>query len=366
MTSEIVDAVVIGAGLAGISAAASLQNKGLNVLLIDRFKAGSGASGAPLALLNPATGRRAKKSWNAEVCLAKTLGELHRLQETSGLPIFSANGVLRPAIDKKLAEQFIESVHKYDWPDDWVEWLDEKEIKKLIPGVVCYSGGLKIKPAATVHLPNYVNAVLAEMREKDISIFENDDYSIEHKRDWILKTKNRTFIADICIHTTGYWVKDFPDWDFLNLHAVKGQALSLYFREQLPFCYSLSALGYIAILPDIPNMLVAGSTYEHSFKSTKPDRAGRDELLKKINRMIPGLAGTATAEKMWSGVRVTSPDKLPVIGEHPEIKGSYILNGFGSKGLIYSRHTADILADYITDQKPIPGQLDVCRFVNQK
>src|SRR5690625_7253969 len=63
------DAILAGAGFAGLSHACTLNRSGLRVAVIDRASPGSGASGTPGALLNPATGRRARKSWHVETCL---------------------------------------------------------------------------------------------------------------------------------------------------------------------------------------------------------------------------------------------------------------------------------------------------------
>lgn len=358
------DAAILGAGIAGISIARSLSEKGLNVLLLDKSDAGSGASGAPLALLNPATGRRAKKAWEAEKCLYKSVDVLKNLQMKTTDPVFAQNSVVRPAIEKNLAKDFRESPQKYEWPDSWIEWLDKDIIKELIPGVACHEGGLRISPAATVHLPNYIKASILDLTEKGIRYIGNTNPNIVRAESgWDIQIGEYNFSASYLIHTAGKGIMDFVEWDFLNLECVKGQTLSVFFQDEIPFRCSISAMGYIAHLPAYPRMLVIGSTYEHSFDHVNPDPEGKEYLLKKMRTILPGLSIDITGFEQWSGARMSTSNYLPVIGEHPQIKNLFVFTGLGSKGLMYGQHCADLLADHIIYRTPLPADLSPLRFL---
>ena len=60
-TPPIFDFCILGAGIAGLSLADALQEKGYRVIVLEKNDIASGASGSPGALVNPAAGRRAKK-----------------------------------------------------------------------------------------------------------------------------------------------------------------------------------------------------------------------------------------------------------------------------------------------------------------
>src|SRR6056297_1657036 len=79
-------------------------DRGQSVCLIDTSDPGSGSSGAPLVLINPATGRRAKMVQNAPDSLSAIIDLLMRVKEYSGrADFFEHNGILRPALDSELA-----------------------------------------------------------------------------------------------------------------------------------------------------------------------------------------------------------------------------------------------------------------------
>ncbi|MEX2584889.1 MAG: FAD-dependent oxidoreductase, partial [Balneolaceae bacterium] len=90
------DLIILGAGIAGLSVAAAARKAGLKTVVIDRAKPGSGASGAWMGLLNPATGRRAKKAWQAETALQATLELFEEVQNDTGETFYWNNGVIRP------------------------------------------------------------------------------------------------------------------------------------------------------------------------------------------------------------------------------------------------------------------------------
>ncbi|MDZ7681126.1 MAG: FAD-dependent oxidoreductase [Fodinibius sp.] len=69
------DFCILGAGLAGLSLADALAEKGFTTTVVDKSTVAAGASGTPGGLVNPATGRRAKKSWRAENCYTAIASE---------------------------------------------------------------------------------------------------------------------------------------------------------------------------------------------------------------------------------------------------------------------------------------------------
>lgn len=48
--------------------------------------------------------------------------------------------------------------------------------------------------------------------------------------------------------------------------------------------------------------------------------------------------------RQWAGVYDTTPDKRPLVGEHPERPGFYALNGWSGRGILLAPLTAELLA----------------------
>src|SRR5699024_1516382 len=79
----------------------------------------------------------------------------------------------------------------------------------------------------------------------------------------------------------------------------------------------------------------------------KTDLNGADYLKKRLKRMLPDLAKKAKLISQWSGVRLSTPNRKPVAGPHPEYENLYIFAGLGSKGLLYSKFIANHFANYL-------------------
>ncbi|MEX0906373.1 MAG: FAD-dependent oxidoreductase [Balneolaceae bacterium] len=364
--TETFDVLILGAGIAGLSAADALIQNNTRCAVIDVNEPGSGTSGAPLMLLNPATGRRAKMAWRVEECMKASMEILGRVQKETRKPFFEANGVIRPALTPELAEDFQRSPQKYDWPDsDWVQWLDKETFNQKYPVFKNHSGGLVVKNGATVNGAVYMQSLSNYLVDRGVKTFYNCSYTLERTQSgWgIILADGKILTSKKVLFATGHAIDQSSYWSFLPVHCVKGQTATFHFKKSLPLESSVSSLGYIAYMPEYPDKLVAGSTYEHHYENLEPDEQGLNYLKKKMENVLPGLAEEAESTEQWAGVRVTTSDRHPVLGEHPEQEGLYVFTALGSKGLITARYAAEILADHIVSRKDVDDELTVKRFI---
>lgn len=361
------DFTILGAGFAGLSMADELLQRGQSVCLIDKTEPGSGSSGAPLVLINPATGRRAKMVHDAEESVDTVVDLLMRVQNYAGqTKFFDHNGVLRPALDEDLAKDFKRSPDKYDWPDkSWVKWLGKEEFSSKYSYFGKHCGGLVIKHGYTVNTRLYIQYLREYLNSRGLTSQFNTNVTVEPYPDGkynISFPDGRSAESDHIIYATGSAVKSDPVWDFLPFKTTKGQLLDLTFQYPLPLRESISSMGYFAFITSEPNRLVVGSTYEHSYENLQPDEKGREILYDKLERTLPGLTKIPHSADMWSGERISTKDHNPVVGEHPLRRKSYLLTGLGSKGMIQGRYLAKQLAGYILEDAPIDSDFNLNRF----
>jgi len=359
------DVTILGGGIAGLSMADALLSRGKSTALIDTGPPGSGSSGAPLVLMNPATGRRAKLVKDAESCIHFAEGLLSRAASQSGESFFNKNGVIRPALTENLAKNFSRSPGKYAWPSPgWIHWLDEKEFSEKYPYIGKHHGGLEIPYAYTVESKPFLRSLASCQESRGLKTFFNASYSLQSgSPPFKVELKaGRSFTTGILVYAIGSAISQSPLWKYLPASYIKGQLLDLIFEEPLPLSHSISSMGYFAFNPDNPYRLAAGSTYEHHYDGLGTDEKGKHALYEKLERTLPGFKNRAHTVSMWAGERVSMSDHNPVAGAHPELKGRYILGGFGSKGMIYARYLAEQLTSYIFDDKPIGPEFSASRF----
>jgi len=65
-----------------------------------------------------------------------------------------------------------------------------------------------------------------------------------------------------------------------------------------------------------------------------------------------------------AGIRPTVKDRRPLVGQHPEYKNVYLLNGLGTRGVMIAPYVANQLFQYIEHNKPLDPEIDINRFVS--
>ncbi len=357
------DFCILGAGLAGLSLAKELKSiSDAKVVVIDPNGIANGASGSPLGLSNPATGRYATKSWRAEESLQACKNNLEEVSSYSSELFYSQSGVIRPAMDSKIARRMQENLESNNWPDDWCEWLSEDEIKTRFPDLQSEYGGVWVSQGITVAIPEYLQALSKYLNSKKIDIFEQLNYELNRISDsWVLDFQSSKKIeAKHLIVTAGIKTQEFDFWKYLPLHAVKGQVAIFEAESEFPYSSAVSALGYFASIDS--KTFVAGSTYEHNFVHEQPDENGLTYIEDRMLKVMPEMKGKYRLIKQWSGVRASTPDRKPIVGSHPNIKDCSVFTGLGSKGLLYSSILAKDLARSLINGDTIPDAVSPQRF----
>tara|TARA_R110002124_G_scaffold46903_1_gene140201 strand:- start:344 stop:1462 length:1119 start_codon:yes stop_codon:yes gene_type:complete len=361
---------ILGAGLAGLSLAKSLKKvSNCSILIIDPNGIAGGASGSPIGLVNPATGRYANQTWNAEVAVETVKSNLEEISASTTKKFFKKTGIIRPAMDQKIARRMQENLESTDWPKNWVRWLSVNELENKFPKLENTDGGLWVKEGFTVAIPNYLTALADFLKEKDVDIIEHKSFELnkpdsspDEFQNWSISfsDESTTIKAKNLIVTAGIKTKDFDFLKDLPLIPVKGQVSVYECEDEFPYDAAVSALGYFATLDG--KTFVAGSTYEHKFEYEEPDDFGVEYISNRLLKVMPHLKGRIKLIDQWSGIRASTPDRMPIVGHHPDIRNCFVFAGLGSKGLLYSGFLSNIISLYFKNQGLIPDEVSIDRF----
>jgi len=367
MQDSVFDVIIFGGGIAGLSLADALLEKGFSVCVIDKSEIGAGASGTPGALVNPATGRRAAKVWKAEACYRAIKSNIKKVLPFADEPFYRQNGVLRPALLKKMARKMRKQYEKTEWPEGWCRWMSEKEIKKLHPGIQCVGGGIWIPVGITVDAGKYMNALAGYLREQGVEIRTGILPKAEPADNfWKVSAGGEKLKTGELIFATGYETTQSSWWKELPLEPVKGELALFEAPEKLlAFDYSISSLGYIARVRD-HNRFIQGSTYDHNFNQVCPTEKGLEYLRGRMHRTLPELEKKSRLIKQWAGVRTSTPDHKPLLGRHKKNRNLHVFTGLGSKGLMYGKFLAEHYADHLADNTPLYPSINAERFNNNE
>lgn len=354
MTST--DAIVIGAGIVGAACAWALTRSGLSVLVVDRRGIGAGATGSGMGHIvlmdEPA----------AEFALtlrSRTLWDevLPQLPAAAG---WRRCGTLWVASDQEELAVARQKAARLSAAGVRAELLDAGGVArlepKLRPGL---AGGLLVPDDSIVLPPEAAKWMLAQSGIVGAKLMTGSVQAIESGG--VTLEEGQPLSAGIIVNAAGIWARDITRG--LPLRARKGHLLMTEVRNG--FCTrQVVELGYIKaahaggsesvsfnIQPRASGNLVIGSSRQFDVESEQTEPRVMQRILSKAHEFMPGLTDIPTVRE-WTGLRAATPDGLPVIGEHPRLRGVYFAGGHEGLGLTMSMGTGELIAAAATGAAP--------------
>ncbi len=314
------------------------------------------ASMLPAAMVNPAAAQRAKLGWEAEQTYAELVSLLNELGDDGKLSHHT--GIFRVAVDENLRDNFFETWESTSWPDGWCSWVTEEELVSQIPDLCPNYGGLDLHVGFWVDVQAFLASLKSELQSSGVEIIEAEDYSYDSTSDTITITfPDRNLIqSDRLIFSTGSDLRNHPLWSLLPMHGVKGQ--NAIFRLDRQISWRKPVVGYGYAIPLDASTICVGATYEHEFEDAEPNQEGAQLMREKFEQLLPELAKSASLKYQCSGVRLSTPNRLPMAGPHPTDDRLQIFSGLGSKGVQLAPYSARLMSQYLTEGEPLPPELD--------
>ena len=317
---------IVGGGIIGLACAFRAQQRGLNVCVLERGAAGSGATRAAAGVLAPdpetpgftALARRSAKLWPA---FAAELGDV---------------GYTRCG---SLVLAFADSPLDLDGG----EALDGAACRALEPGIApdCV-GGLLLADDAQVD-PRRAVAALA--RALGAAVRTNTDV-VDVSPESVGLADGSRIEADRIVLAAGAWSSRRLA-KRLAVRPVKGQTLRL--RGPLPATRIIRS-EHVYVVPRASGETVIGATVEEAGFDETPTDAATEVLLRQAIRAVPAVAELELVEAVAS-LRPGTPDDGPLVGEW---EGLLVACGHFRNGILLAPVTADAIAALLTGEAPPP------------
>jgi glycine/D-amino acid oxidase-like deaminating enzyme len=105
------------------------------------------------------------------------------------------------------------------------------------------------------------------------------------------------------------------------------------------------------VQPRRTGQLLIGSSRQYGTSNPAVESAMLSRMLARALEYMPRLSGLHSI-RTWTGFRAATPDKLPLIGPHPDFDYIYLATGHEGLGISTSLATAKILGDQLLRRTP--------------
>ena len=306
---------VVGAGIAGASLVHALRARGCETVLIDRGGPASGASGAPSGLLTPRLERADRPHVRATLA---AFDFARRLYE--GMDGYEAGGVVRLPKDEAEATRFAGIAAMMD---ESVVWQD---------------GALILAAAGRFEPPRLVAGLIGDTPWIEADIDRIDVASPQGGLVLSDKAGRTVVTADVVVHASG------PGAAMVLADITPSAGQVAVFRGEPP-ARPVTWGGYACAAP---GGVLVGATHVRGAEAG-PSGPAIDAFRADMAEWLP-QTGLGEVVRSWSGVRASTPDRLPVAGLAGP--GQYVLSGLGSRGFAHAPLLAETVAARIFGLAP--------------
>lgn len=348
------ECIVIGAGLAGAAAAASLARRGWRVRVLDTAAGpATGASDLPAGLLAPHQSpddnllSRLSRA-GVRVTLQEAQQRLARGLEWDRTGVLEWRGADHrplPAMGEALAV-----------------WSREaSDGQKLSAGIApmdaawWHENAGWIEPAALVHLWLREPGVRFAGGRKVARVFRAGEQ-------WVLEDAagQRMDAAPLVVVAAALGTVPLVDGQ-VQLHPVRGQVTWAPRDEDAAALPPFPVNGHGHFLPRVPlvdrDAWITGSTYGRGDADESLRREDNAANLERVREVMPRAAQVMEGAfarrevQCWSGVRCASSDRRPIVGELAP--GLWLSTAMGSRGLTFAALCGELIAARLHEE-PLP------------
>ncbi len=338
------EAVIVGAGVIGLSLARRLRRENLRVLIIDKGEPGreaSYAAGGMIAHCDPHIPVALKPLADASAAmypqfvaeLQADSGESPDLRDAGTLAFLDGDELPGCAGARRVGPEELAQLEPALSVDAPAYWLPERSVD---PRALC-SALVKAAKHCGVDFVTGSAAIAVET---------------QNGRAVGVKTSHSHYAAGIVVNSAGAWASQIEPFG-LPTRPAKGQMVCVIpvpdETTHGPLVQHVVRTPDIYIIPRSDRRILLGATLEDAGFDKRTDADTVEKLYRAAVKVVPGI-GSMRIHDSWAGLRPASPDKLPILGE-TSLRGYFAATGHYRDGIMLAPITAVVMARVILGQE---------------
>lgn len=342
------DYIVVGCGLAGIAILEVLKANKKSFKVIDNASQQSSLVAA--GLYNPVVLKRFTKVWKAQEQLNSALPSYKQIEDKLNVKVDYQHPIYRRFNSVEEQNMWFTAADK----PSLEPFLSTTIVKNKNPFVDADLGLGEVYQTGHLDTKKLIDVYKADLSFNSNLTEETFDYSaLEIHSDHVIYNE---FKAKAIIFAEGFGVKNNPFFSDIPLTGTKGEVLTI----KAPALQLNEAIkSSVFIIPIGDDYYRVGATYEWSDKTNTATEKAKSELISKLKAFIKCDFEIVDHK---AGVRPTTKDRRPIVGQHQTHLPLYILNGLGSRGVMVGPYVAKQLYNLITNEIPLESEIDIKRF----
>lgn len=341
-----IDYIIVGGGYAGLFFAHQLIKTQKSFLLISDRK--ESASEISAGIISPAVLKRFTTFWLAQEqldCLQNTLSEIENYTHKNYFIPHTVRRIFHDETEKKLwLKKAIDPSLKAFFNPSFSGY--EEITNPFGTGEVLQSGRLEVRAFFT-DLYRYLT-------ENDNLL--NETFEFNHLNPQ--KNLYKDYIFSHIIFCEGIKVKENPYFPKLPLIPNKGFHLTVQLSKPFEYPVILKKKHFLFHLEN--NLYYYGGTYARESEDHYNDDHYAIETLK--SGLLEIYPYPYDIIKIEVGIRPTTHDRRPILGNHSQFRNLHILNGLGARGILNGCYFAKKLFDSIESGMEFSPEVNVNRF----
>jgi glycine oxidase len=347
-----IDYLIVGCGLAGISFAEEALQHGKTILVVDNDSQNSSKIAG--GLYNPVILKRFSEVWEAQSQLL-TMNAFYA----------QLNSKIEQQFDfkKPIVRKFFSIEEQNNWfaasdKPALAPFLSTQLHFKEYKGITAPFGYGEVLHTGYVDTASLLESYRNYLIENHWFRQESFDYTAIVFEEESVSYKDIQAKHIICAE--GFGLHANPYFNQLPLDGTKGE---LFIIKSPDLDLDVIVNTSVFILPLGNDLFKVGATYNWKDKTDLPTEEGKAELVERIQEII-GCDFEIVSH--FAGVRPTVRDRRPLVGTHAQHNRIHVLNGLGTRGVMLGPAMAKALYESIENQIPLDKEVDIQRFANKK